>query len=51
MRKCHWYICILRELFPPSIEQIKKRKNSSTSTIIMKKRKCSTEEDGDKDFS
>ncbi|CAF4219378.1 unnamed protein product [Rotaria sordida] len=41
---------VLRELFPPSIEQIKKRKNSNTSTTPTKKRKYSTEDD-DQDLS
>jgi hypothetical protein len=44
-------LSVLRELFPPSIEQIKKRKNSNTSTTPMKKRKYSTGEDDDKDLS
>ncbi|CAF1553799.1 unnamed protein product, partial [Rotaria sordida] len=35
----------------PSIEQIKKRKNSNISTTPMEKRKCSTGEDDDKDLS
>ncbi|CAF4027150.1 unnamed protein product [Rotaria sordida] len=43
-------LSVLRELFPPSIEQIKKRKNSNTSTTPTKKRKYSTEDD-DKDLS
>ncbi|CAF0739060.1 unnamed protein product [Didymodactylos carnosus] len=44
-------LSVLRELFPPSIEQIIKRKNSNTSTTAMKKRKYSTGEDDDKDLS
>jgi hypothetical protein len=37
----------LRELFPPSIEQLKKRKNSSTSTTPMKRQKYSKGEGDD----
>jgi len=37
----------LREIFPPSLEQLRKRKNISTSTTPMKKLKHSHEENDD----
>ncbi|CAF4199819.1 unnamed protein product, partial [Rotaria magnacalcarata] len=42
---------LLRELLPQSVEQIQKRKKSTTSTTPMKKRKYSRGEDNDKDVS
>ncbi len=44
-------LSLLRELFPPVLQQTKKRKTSNTSTTPMKKRKYSIEEDYDKDLS
>ncbi len=37
----------MREIFPPSLEQLRKRKNSSKSTTPMKKLKHSHEENDD----
>ncbi|CAF1530972.1 unnamed protein product [Adineta ricciae] len=44
-------VSLLRELFPPSIEQVKKRKNSSTSVTPMKRRKYSIDKHVDIDLS
>lgn len=44
-------VSLLRELFPPSIEQVKKRKSSSTSVIPMKKRRYSIDKHVDIDLS
>ncbi|CAF1554148.1 unnamed protein product, partial [Rotaria sordida] len=41
----HRKLSTLRELFPLSIEQFKKRKNSSSTTTPIKKGKYSTEDD------
>jgi hypothetical protein len=40
-------LSILRELFPPSLEQLNKKKNSITSTTLMKKPKHLQEKDDD----
>ena len=42
-------LMVLRELFPPSLELMKKRKNSSASTTPMKKTKYSTVENDNDD--